>query len=1031
LARRLYDSPYRVDSSSAEEPVLHRTLLTLGIVLSVAASSASGEERAPLEREAIRSMGQPQTWKPHVGVQFDKDRDGTSKDGGEILVGVYHDLLNPMYGAFGIVGEAYFRMIQGRSEPGFRLLGAVPVFGLQAGSEYDARDNEWDFLMSLQVPVRRGGPFGLGGRVRFDWYPGKDGSYNLGYVLPLGKPWIGKTRPRVDHVRLPGRPAPVPYVVRADLQEVMDRIRHAADWINRFTTPFFDQDGKTDEEHMSEFLAKVRALKKHIHTVDALYPDGHTFEREILVYHREIERAFALASGADAEGARRIAQQARDALLDGVILPYNRLLGQRKARDSLIGLGDRAEQAFMENVADRVGKGAREGVRYVFRTLVSNADRNRAGSLRVWGDSRLVWIPLHYALRPGEHDTQSELDALLERALGVSFTDANDVHYVVNELFQPELARSIGNAEDYHVLWIHDYRGLNTAGQPDRVAYRMTVEAYLRALTERVRRFDATGKLPVYMVFLDQFFYEVNDGRLWMTLLENPLDHELDLPEGFEEWETTVRAAQEDLRAAVAGSKLLTAGQERYGERWLENRVKVHVNITNPSDFSYRSARMIEYVPLVPDNLLRDHRKIAFYDVTELDPGKGEAIYTGMGVGEHYSGPTWDDRAMLARGPALLTLKDAARELLLSQGFDEAEIPEPLRAIARPPNYDEMLAGLQDRGWNDSALEVHNATGYGPKPANLVKAVLYDAMPSGSRMYVPDSLWNSPFWGGMLVGSALQGCRVYVIAPALENAPSADFPQMSRANEVFVRFVVIQSQLSPEIEAAGGAFRTGIYARDIDVGDIPGKARAFSAGVDQVDFFRDEFPFAPSVYETIARTEQLLREEGFEATYLTEDVEKRKPKLHLKTQFFASDPAISTLVPLPAWEPLVRDYLIARAEQTRARERHVDAKELRAALTENVGPLVESWDERSSAHERDRAMFYLVIGSHNQDYRGKIMDGEVLFVVSQDAAMLAYFDFVYLMGLTTWVETVDQVNALLPPHSGVRRWIGRHLRNAL
>jgi hypothetical protein len=59
------------------------------------------------------------------------------------------------------------------------------------------------------------------------------------------------------------------------------------------------------------------------------------------------------------------------------------------------------------------------------------------------------------------------------------------------------------------------------------------------------------------------------------------------------------------------------------------------------------------------------------------------------------------------------------------------------------------------------------------------------------------------------------------------------------------------------------------------------------------------------------------------------------------------------------------------------------------------------------------------------------MDGEVLFVVSQDAAMLAYFDFVYLMGLTTWVETVDQVNALLPPHSGVRRWIGRHLRNAL
>jgi phosphatidylserine/phosphatidylglycerophosphate/cardiolipin synthase-like enzyme len=65
---------------------------------------------------------------------------------------------------------------------------------------------------------------------------------------------------------------------------------------------------------------------------------------------------------------------------------------------------------------------------------------------------------------------------------------------------------------------------------------------------------------------------------------------------------------------------------------------------------------------------MRDHRKIVLYDVSEQDPGRGQAIYTGMGVGEHYTGSTWEDRAILVRGPALVALKDATREALLKSG---------------------------------------------------------------------------------------------------------------------------------------------------------------------------------------------------------------------------------------------------------------------------------------------------------------------------------------------------------------------------
>jgi hypothetical protein len=59
-------------------------------------------------------------------------------------------------------------------------------------------------------------------------------------------------------------------------------------------------------------------------------------------------------------------------------------------------------------------------------------------------------------------------------------------------------------------------------------------------------------------------------------------------------------------------------------------------------------------------------------------------------------------------------------------------------------------------------MQVHNQTGYAPKLINVAKATHYDAMADGSILIVPDSLWNSPFWAGMLVGNALRGGNVFV-----------------------------------------------------------------------------------------------------------------------------------------------------------------------------------------------------------------------------------------------------------------------------
>jgi len=126
----------------------------------------------------------------------------------------------------------------------------------------------------------------------------------------------------------------------------------------------------------------------------------------------------------------------------------------------------------------------------------------------------------------------------------------------------------------------------------------------------------------------------------------------------------------------------------------------------------------------------------------------------------------------------------------------------------------------------------------------------------------------------------------------------------------------------------------------------------------------------------------------------------------------------------------VRDYASGRAEQV-VSQTYVDAKKLRAKLSENARPLLQSWWDSLSSEEREQIMFYWTLGSHNQDYRSKIQDGEVLVLVTGIQTMISYLDFFALMSLTTWVESVEEVEELLPRFGGFWYKIARYMKNAL
>jgi hypothetical protein len=163
---------------------------------------------------------------------------------------------------------------------------------------------------------------------------------------------------------------------------------------------------------------------------------------------------------------------------------------------------------------------------------------------------------------------------------------------------------------------------------------------------------------------------------------------------------------------------------------------------------------------------------------------------------------------------------------------------------------------------------------------------------------------------------------------------------MSRIFKLFTRLLYAGDRLGDAIDTAGGMLRVGVYDVDLDVGDAIGRVRAFKEAFEHDEVLRQLMPFRPEVGDLLQAMEDSLVAGGFVPQYFSSDAEIRRPKLHLKTHFIASERALATLIPRPGWPDLIQGYGIARAEQLTVRDRYLDAKQLRASMTEVIEPFV-------------------------------------------------------------------------------------------
>ena len=152
----------------------------------------------------VHSMGKPPVWKPFTGGYYGLDRSGDeTHDGGGAYFGLYKDLLPSIVG-IGASAEGYIGGYSGLSgvNGGGRALLELRSLYLKAGIDYDVQHEDTSFILSLTLPLRRGGILGHGTHFRVDWLPGRGNSWNFGLQLPL-EPHMGRTRPRATDTPLP------------------------------------------------------------------------------------------------------------------------------------------------------------------------------------------------------------------------------------------------------------------------------------------------------------------------------------------------------------------------------------------------------------------------------------------------------------------------------------------------------------------------------------------------------------------------------------------------------------------------------------------------------------------------------------------------------------------------------------------------------------------------------------------------------------------------------------------------------------
>jgi hypothetical protein len=382
-------------------------------------------------------------------------------------------------------------------------------------------------------------------------------------------------------------------------------------------------------------------------------------------------------------------------------------------------------------------------------------------------------------------------------------------------------------------------------------------------------------------------------------------------------------------------------------------------------------------------------------------------------VGEQFATSTWEDRGYRLSGPATLEARAALRRVLGAHGVPDSKIPPPLRVTAAGNQTDPRMQLADDVG---RAIQVHNEVGWGAKKSSILRAMLYDLVQPGTVVIAPDPQWTSPQWAAMLAGAAARGAKVYVVAPAVVNAPTPNTSLMALAHDVLLRLLEIRRDIADPLRAARGELRVGLFTAKAELDDPAARRAEVREGAARAPWLRELFPFDASALAVLESSEARAAGSRQNATALAKDEIPREPMVHQKTQLVARPGAIAALLRQPGWDIPLAAVIDAQTRETAelTEELGRESPAIDTTAIQRAEAMLEGFVRGMSEADRKRVSFYFAVGTQNQDGRGMALDGEATVVTSGFQAAEGVVDLYYLMARSTWIDDQRELERLLP-----------------
>ncbi len=152
--------------------------------------------------------------------------------------------------------------------------------------------------------------------------------------------------------------------------------------------------------------------------------------------------------------------------------------------------------------------------------------------------------------------------------------------------------------------------------------------------------------------------------------------------------------------------------------------------------------------------------------------------------------------------------------------------------------------------------------------------------------------------------------------------------------------------------------------------------------------------------------------------------------LHAKTHFLASAEAWRAITERPDLGPLVDSFIVQMMRRGEQPDRENDGRSLSDSTPVHLA-LQRAVMEETPPEVLEKFVAYLMVGSYNQNYRSMLMDGEVMLTVEGGAVIQGLIDYLSLLGTTTWVETLEELEQYLPAYGGLKFWFARSFKEML